>query len=300
MKSALNLTPKIDLCWSNGSIVRGAHTISTLNASLHYSRCAWEGIRAYGGVPFKLREHLERLWRSAEFLGLKIPSEFRYSAEDGVHDLLAAIKTANLDGSQDNIYVRPIVYLENTEQNCDDFPIASVDIYAFPAKRMIHSKPGYRVAISSYQRSYPCFHMEAKVPANYVLNEMAKAQFPTFDDVLFQDRDGYITEGTVANLFVIKDDMIYTPPADGSILPGITRSEVIRLFSQKVKEQRITRHMLYGADAAFLTGTYLEIMPIDVVDNHVMFTPGKVNEIQEAYHELVSGKFATLKTPYGT
>jgi branched-chain amino acid aminotransferase len=123
--------------------------------------------------------------------------------------------------------------------------------------------------------------MQAKTTANYAVLHNCKHEFEGVDEVLFCDNDGYIVEASVANIFIVKNNVVYTPPQTGSILSGLTRqyvAEKLRQNGVEVFERRLTRADVYTADEFFMTGTYVEVVPITQVDGRTIGegTPGKV------------------------
>lgn len=277
----MKLNKDIKYIWSNGKIKKGKNYISTLNASLHYGLAAWEGIRVYNSEPLFLYRHVERLLASAAFLGMEV-SHTEKDIADGIIDLLIKLygKKAYRNREINNVYIRPIIYYSAAEEN--KYPYdkqVSVDIYAFPINSL-HKSKRIDCIISSYRRAYPYNFMEAKVSSNYITAELAMAEAKRMgaDDALLQSESGHIIEATVANLFIVKDGSILTPPADGCILPGLTREWVMALrryndlqitYKQfDVRERNLTRNDVYNADEVFITGTYAEIVPVNSVDGY--------------------------------
>jgi branched-chain amino acid aminotransferase len=281
-------------CWSNGELLQEPKTVTSFNFSLNYSYVAWEGMRAYKQADgsskiYKLEEHMQRLYNSAKLIGIDIPVDIN-DAIKGANDL------AEANGGGD-LYFRPIVYLttdcEGVRQN--DVSDVSLDIYAIPMGNN-YSREGIKVGISSFPRGYPAFNMQAKISPNYGMlkNYYSEAERLGVDDMLIQNFQGYIVEAIVANLFIVKDGVIYTPKDNGDILPGITRKTVIEEILPKTKfkveEKNLTRTDFYIADEIFMCGTYAEITKIKEIDGYSVGTSSEVFDIvSKEYSKLVRG-----------
>lgn len=273
------------IMWSNGFFREDPVSVSSFNWTLHYGGSAWEGIRSYRDKDgtaqiFLLERHVERLFESAQILRLEIP----YTKEQ-IADALV-----DLQGRHGNkeLYFRPIVYRrKNAESNADVEPTIGVDIYAFELKNTFN-KDGIKVATSSLSRNYPEFEMQCKSSNNYGQLMLLKDEATRLnvDDVLLKSRTGHYTEASTANLFVVlASGEIVTPPSDGSILPGITRS----LIGQQLQavEKPITRPDLITAQEIFITGTYAEVTPIVEFDGYVINVGkrGPVVELAQKWYD---------------
>lgn len=257
--------------WSNGIIRDEPVLINSLNYGLHYaSPCIWEGIRSYtqkDGTTsiFKLDQHISRLFDSAKIIGIEIPKT--------KEEVIQACKDVVDACGGGELYLRPVVYstilAEKAKPQKQEL---AIDIYCFPIQPLHSDKKGVKVAISAFHRGYPQFQMQAKTSANYAVLQNAKHELiqAGVDDILLTDNSGYITEATVANIWVFKGSFAMTPPDDGSILPGITRktvSDIIRASMPfNVIEKKITRADLYTADCVILCGTYAEIVNVSEID----------------------------------
>lgn len=289
--------------WSNGQIIDGKAPIDSLNFALHYaSPIAWEGIRAYqqsdGSTKiWKLKEHVDRLFDSAKILGIHIPyskAELIKACEDVVE--------ANGNGDR---YLRPIVYTtQDAESIRAQTAMVSVDVYCFPIDgKFAQRKTEIKMAISNVIRGYPQYQMQAKTAANYSVLQMLKPFMEGLqvDDAFLLDNQGYIVEATVANVFVVKGDVIFTPPNKGSILPGITRKCIGELLQNSsvmmtkygkvplVIEKDITKADLYTADCVFLTGTYAEVINVLEIDRRPIGTPET-----HSYFKLIAKEYADM------
>jgi branched-chain amino acid aminotransferase len=274
------------LMWSSGGFFQEESvSVSSFNWTLHYGGSAWEGIRSYLDADqvaqvFMLERHIDRLLESAQILRLGVP----YTKEE----LMTAIIDLQARHGQKELYFRPIVYRrKNVETNNDVEPHIGVDIYAFELPNTF-SKEGIKVATATVSRNYPEFEMQCKSSNNYgqlmILREDAKRL--GVDDVLLKSRYGHYTESSTANLFVVlSSGEIITPPSDGSILPGITRS----LIGQQLQatEKVITRPDLITAQEVFITGTYAEVTPIIEFDGYVIGTGkrGPVVELAQKWYD---------------
>lgn len=273
------------IMWSNGYFREDPTPVSSFNWTLHYGGSVWEGIRSYQNYDgmaeiFMLERHIERLIESAQILRLDVP----YTKEQ----LMAAIIDLQGRHGQRELYFRPIVYRrKNAESNHDIEPKIGVDIYAFELNNTF-SKEGIRVVTSSLSRNYPEFEMQCKSSNNYgqIMLMRTEASKNGVDEVLLKNRNGHYTESSTANLFVVlSSGEIITPPSDGSILPGITRS----LIGQQLQavEKVVTRPDLITAQEIFLTGTYAEVTPIIEFDGYAvgLGKRGPIVELTQKWYE---------------
>lgn len=288
---------KTTTVWSNGKIIRGNKKLDSLNYALHYaSPCVWEGIRSYKQADgstkiWKLEEHLKRLYNSAKICGFEITFNINTLIKG-----CEAVVEANGGG---DLYLRPVVYAASDAESAkpQDLEI-NVDIYCFPLKPL-HDKP-INCIISSYTRSYPQYQMQAKTAENYSFLQKVKPELIATgaDEALLTDNNGYIVEATVANLFVFHGNVAFTPPNDGSILPGITRSCVANILQNQtlqakyekictVAEKNITRADLYTADCVILCGTYAEVVKVASID-------GRNVDIDDSFYKILRKEYTKL------
>ncbi|MGZ3696741.1 MAG: branched-chain amino acid transaminase [Bdellovibrionota bacterium] len=264
--------------WYNGKILPvESAKISLFTHALHYGVGAFEGIRAYkqkkgGGAVFRLREHLERLFESCKILDIKIP----YTLEDLTRATLETIKANGFD----ECYVRPIVFTADGPLgvNPGNNPPIDVAILCWVWGSYLGEKgvnEGARLKVSSFVRPHVNSSMtKGKITGQYVNGVLAKREAiqAGFDEALLLDPEGYLTEGSGENIFMVKDGVIKTTPLT-SILNGITRQTVLEYFKMKnltVVETRFTRDELWCADEVFLTGTAAEITPVQSIDNRLI------------------------------
>jgi len=265
--------------WADGSISSHKTPIDSFNFVMHYGAPAvWEGIRSYlkeDGTTqiWLLKQHIIRLFNSAKILNIEIP----YTVEQVIEACQEVVEAA---GGGD-LYLRPIAYAtQDAESVRAQTNRIALDIYAFPIKP-VNKENGITARISATPRGYPNYQMQAKTTANYAVLHNCKHEFEGVDEVLFCDNDGYVVEASVANIFVVKQGVVFTPPQTGSILSGLTRQWFAQLLQEKgyqVIERRLTKPDIYTADEIFISGTYVETAPIIKVDGRIIGSgePGKV------------------------
>lgn len=292
--------------WLNGKLIPEEQArISLFTHALHYGMGAFEGIRAYkqtkgGGAVFRLREHMERLHESCSILGLKLP----HSVDTLVQ---ATIDTCKANRYEE-CYIRPIAYIGDGPLGVNPGPNPPVDvaILVWEWGKYLGDKgasEGCRLKVSSYVRPHVNSAMtKGKITGQYVNGVLAKREAVAlgFDEALMLDPEGYLTEGTGENLFMVRNGIIKTTPLT-SILNGITRQTVMQYLKHKgytVIEQRFTRDELWCADEVFLTGTAAEISPVREIDLRLIGKgpePGKpgpiTSQLQKDYLALVRGEF---------
>ena len=289
------------IIWVDGELIpwNKAHD-HMLAHTLHYGLGVFEGIRVYSqkdGTPtiFRLKEHIERLFSSAQICGIQIPY-----TQDKIHDAcFCVVRTNNISEA----YLRPLVYLgEGTlGLGSTDAPtrtvIAALDWGAYLGTDGL--KNGIRTKVSCFRRpKVDSFLSKAKVCGQYVTSVLAKrdAIQSGYDEAILLDDEGLVAEGSGENIFLVQDGVIYTPPTTSSILPGITRDAVIQIARNagyKLIEESFTRDAMWIADELFFTGTAAEITPIREVDNHVINTgaPGPITAaLQKTFFSIVHGE----------
>ena len=255
--------------WYNSNMVDWKDAkVHLLNHGLHYASCVFEGERVYNGEIFKLEEHTNRLFYSANRMGIKIP----YS-EKVIND---ACKETILIQKVNDGYVRPVVW-----RGCEMMAISAqknkihVAVAAWEWGSYFDPKlklKGIKLNISSWRRPHPnSVPWDTKAAGLYMICTLSKhtAEKKGFDDSLMLDSKGYVAEATGANIFFVKNYKLYTPIAD-CFLNGITRQTVIQLAKKnkiKVVEKKILPKEIIKADEVFLTGTAVEITPISQIDN---------------------------------
>ncbi len=289
---------KVDKIWMNGKLVNWDDAkIHVLTHGLHYGSGVFEGIRCYktkkGPAIFRLKDHMERLHDSAEIYLKKIP----YSVEE----LCKATKELVKANKLEECYIRPIVYRGYGEMGLNPLKVpVDTAIAAYPWGTYLGDegiKNGIRAKISSFVRIAPnILPPRAKATGQYINSILAKMEALDcgYNEAILLDNRGMVSEGPGENIFVIKDDIIYTPPMHASILPGITRDSIINIAGDMKMYVCITdidRALLYTADELFLTGTAAEVTPIREVDGHVIGKPGPITKkLQEKFFNIVRGK----------
>ncbi len=276
--------------WENAAVHVSVH-------ALHYGTAVFEGIRAYMGKKnlyvFRLPEHLNRLMSSAKMLGLSSP----YSVEE-LRD--AVIELLRKNEFKTDLYIRPLLYVGRGSIGLDiSKNEVNVLIFAFPFPRYFEKPRGLKVCVSSWRRidddSSPPM---AKVSGNYVNSVLAtmEARRAGYDEAIFLNQKGYVSEGPGENIFLVRNGSLATPPLCASILEGITRNTVMELAREegfKVEERMISRGELYLADELFFTGSAAEITPIIEVDGRPVGDgkPGEITlRIRERFIKIVRGE----------
>ncbi|MDP6430472.1 MAG: branched-chain amino acid aminotransferase [Rhodospirillales bacterium] len=278
------------LIWFDGELVDWrAAKLHVLSHALHYASSVFEGERVYGGNIFKLREHTERLFNSAEILGFQIP----YS----VRDIDAAcIQACEANGIVDG-YVRPVAWRgsEMMGVSAQDTTIhVAIAVWPWPSYFSPEARDkGIGLKTSVWRRPAPdTAPVHAKAAGLYMICTMSKheAEAAGYDDALMLDWQGRVAEGTGANIFVMfGDGKIITPPPE-CFLAGITRQTVIELAAKRGYEV-IERHMqpeeLAQAEEIFVTGTAAEVTPVGRIDD-MTFQVGEITKnLRADYEELV-------------
>lgn len=273
--------------------------VHVLTHSLHYGCGVFEGIRAYetadGPGIFRLTDHIDRLFRSAKIFMIDIPF-----SRDQVID---AVKQTVVANNMSSCYIRPLVYLGYGEMGLNTLPCpvqVSVAVWPWAAYLGEESlKTGVRVKISSWQRHDPnSMPPAAKGTGMYINSSMAKAEALKggYDEAVLLSPQGYVSECTGENIFVVRNDRIITPPVAAGALEGITQESVMTIARDLGVEAtfgNILRSDLYTADEAFLSGTAAEVVPISSVDDRQVGdgTPGPVTrKVQEVYQAAVRGE----------
>lgn len=285
--------------WMNGELVPWREAkIHVLSHVVHYGSGVFEGIRCYrarrGPAIFRLRDHIKRLFHSAKAYFMEIPYTPTELEE-------ACVEVVRANGF-DECYIRPIVYRGYGEMGLNplECPV-EVAVAAWRWGRYLEQafEKGARVIVSSWRRiCSETLPTTAKACGHYLNSQLAKVEAVKMgcDEAVMLDVNGYVAEGTGENFFMVKEGVIYTPPVEASILPGITRDTVMKLagdMGYTVVEKFISRGEIYGADECFFTGTAAEITPIVMVDGRPIGdgSPGVVTRrIQEAYSKAVRGE----------
>ena len=288
--------------WMNGRTVPHAEAVvHFLTPALHYGAGVFEGIRCYaterGPAVFRLRDHIDRLLQSARTFGFR---ELPYDSDT----LCAAVRDLIAVNQLEECYIRPVMYLAEGGWNLTvDTGRPHVGIAVWPWTNYLGAdalERGVRANISSFTRHHPNVSMtKAKIIGNYANSILAKTESVRlgFDEAILLDPEGYVAECTGENIFVARRDVIFTPPAAG-ILDGLTRQSVIALAGDagyEVRDARLSRDDLYGADEVFVCGTAAEVIGLCEIDFRTIGSgrSGPVTKvIQRAYANAIHGKDA--------
>ena len=287
--------------WLNGNFQPFNDTnIHLLSHTLHYGLGAFEGVRAYktsdGGAIFRLRDHTERLFDAANKINITIP----YSIEE----LELAQKKAMLKNNLKEGYIRPIVFLGAESMGLRAKNLVSVNVavacWEWPSYMSPEAKKkGISIIKSPYQQYENPLYSNNKIIGTYINSIMAlhDALAKNADEAILLDKNGFISEGSGENLFLIKDSKLMTPKTD-FCLNGLTRQSVIQIATNleiDVEETDLTFDHLLEADEAFFSGTAVEITPITKANETTIGTGaiGPITEIlQSKYLDIVCGNDA--------
>jgi len=235
--------------------------ISVYDHGLLYGDGVFEGIRVYNGIIFKLKEHIDRLYRSAHTLLLQIP----LTKEEMIDKVL---RTIRINGFKD-AYIRLIVTRGVGDLGLDSrkCPRPTIIIIAEPKIELHQNKMGIRAIISWVKRDSVDGTTHEVKSLNYLNSVLAKieANNAGVDEAIYLNQNGHIVEGVAENIFVVKENIIITPFTCSGSLPGITRKEIMKMAARlgyKVEEGNITPYELFNADEVFFTGTAAEIVPV--------------------------------------
>ena len=277
--------------------------VHVLTHTLHYGMGAFEGVRAYetdhGPAIFKLEEHTKMLFNSTRILGMKIP----FDAATLNQAQREVVSKNNLKSA----YIRPMCFYgsEGMGLRADNLKVHTM-IAAWEWGAYLgedNMKNGIRIRTSSYVRhpAHPTLS-GAKTNGNYINSMMAlkEALEHGFDEALMLDIDGFVSEGSGENIFVIKDEVIYTPNLT-SALPGITRDTIVTLaksMGYEIVEKKLSCDEIYASDEAFFTGTAAEVTPIRDLDGNQIGigSRGPITEkLQSLYFDCVYGRNADYR-----
>jgi branched-chain amino acid aminotransferase len=285
--------------WFNGKLVdwRDAN-IHVLTHSLHYGMAVFEGVRAYktdqGPAIFRLDEHTKRWFNSAKIFQMEMP----YSQEELMKAQLEVVKANQLE----SCYLRPIAWIGSEKLGISPkgnqilVSIAAWQWGAYLGEDGLNK--GIRVKTSSFSRHHVNVSLVRAKASGYYINSILANQEVTahgYDEALLLDTDGYVSEGSGENVFIVRDGVIYTPDL-ASCLAGITRESIIKIAHDlgfEVREKRITRDEMYCSDEAFFTGTAAEVTPIRELDDRIIGNGGRgpvTEKIQNVFFDIVKGK----------
>ena len=286
------------LIWKNGSFQKWDDTnVHILSHTLHYGTGVFEGVRAYdtlnGPAIFRLKEHTDRLFDAAEKINIEVPFEL----DEIIHAQCEILNKNQLNAG----YIRPIIYLGNEGLGLRAKELSvnvAIAAWEWPSYMDPEAKKkGISIAKSSYIQYENPLHSGNKIIGTYFQNTMAlhEAIDKGADEALMMDANGFISEGSGENIFIVKDLKLMTPTKD-HCLNGITRQSVIQIakdLNYDVIEKNLTFDDLISADEAFFTGTAVEITPISKVDDIKIGHDGAgeiTKVLQNKFDEVISGK----------
>ena len=297
---------KTEKIWLDGKFVPWHEAnVHVLTHTLHYGLGVFEGVRCYQtknkkSAIFRLHEHVDRLFNSAIVLGIDIPFSQK--------EIFTAIQLVVRKNKLKECYIRPIVFLGHNQMGLNPNGVdVRVAIAAWPWGTYLGDEGlsrGIRVRISSFTRHHVNITMtRAKACGHYVNSILAKTEAVRdgYDEAILLDSQGYVSEGSGENIFLLSKGRLKTPALSCSNLEGITRDSVFDIAKHlkiEVEEGRITRDELYIADEVFLTGTAAEITPVREIDNRTIGNGkrGKTTaRIQKMFFEIVHGSHAKFK-----
>ena len=294
--------PKTEKIWCNGKFIPWDDAkIHVLSHVVSYGSAVFEGVRCYetqqGPAIFRLREHMQRLLNSAHIYRMEVPFS------------LDALCQASIDLVRTNkataCYIRPIVLRGYGDMGVDpqgcpiDVYLACWEWGKYLGSEALRS--GVDVCVSSWNRPAPnTLPQMAKAAANYMNSQLIRmeAKANGYVEGIALDTNGYVSEGSGENIFVVMKGSIYTPPLGNSALPGITRDSVTTICRElgiSITEQVLPREMLYIADEVFFSGTAAEITPIRSIDRVKVGAGSRgpiTQRVQEEFFAITSGKKA--------
>jgi branched-chain amino acid aminotransferase len=270
-----------------------------LSHSLQFGSAIFEGIRAYetkrGPAVFRLREHLVRMHNSCRI--------YRMEHEYSIDQLVAATRETVAKNNVNECYIRPMVVRGYGAAGMVPFE-SPIEVYipVWPWGTYLGADAlakGIDACVSTWHRMAPnTTPAVAKIAGNYLGGQLIKMEALRngYDEGLALGPDGLLSEGSGQNVFLVRDGVLYTPPVDGTLLPGITRTSVIALAEEagiRVVEQMMPREALHTADEVFITGTASEVTPVRSVDRIPVGAgvPGPITlDLQRRYLDAVHGR----------
>jgi branched-chain amino acid aminotransferase len=298
------MVDKVKSIWLEGELVPWDEAkLHVLTHTLHYGLGAFEGIRAYRRADgatsvFRLNEHIQRLFDTCKLVMI----EPRFNAEQ----VTAACLTLLRDNHMDEAYIRPVVFVGDGAMGvyAPDNPIRTMIVAwkwgAYLGQGAVEH--GIRAKVASWARHHIHVSMpRGKIMGQYTNSTLAKreAKMGGYDEAILMDVNGYVSEGSGENLFMVKRGKLITPPLSASILEGVTRDTILTLAREEgipVSEEMMTRDQLYLADESFFTGTAAEITPIREIDDRRIGegTVGPVTKrMQQRFFDVVKGSDAS-------
>lgn len=299
------MIPKTEKIWMDGKFVNWDDAkVHVLTHTLHYGLGIFEGIRCYetgkGSAIFRLDEHIDRLFNSAHIFLMEIP----YSRKDIKNAIIETVKVNRIK----SCYIRPLVYIGYGAMGLypKENPVnVSIAVWSWGTYLGDEGlEKGIRIRTSSFIRNHVNANMtRGKVCGYYVNSQLAKKEAISggYDEALLLDTEGYVSEGSGENVFIVRNGVLKTTPLT-SILEGITRNSILQIAEDEgvnIKEERFTRDELYISDESFFTGTAAEVTPIREVDGRMIGEgrPGKITKkLQKIFFDIVKGKNKKYKS----
>ncbi len=292
--------------WHNGKLVPWAEaTVHVGTHVLHYGSSVFEGIRCYktekGSAVFRLDEHSRRLVDSAKIYRMD-------TGQDAAGIAAACLETIRAN-EMEHCYIRPIAFRGYHSLGVNPMP-CPVELWVMVWKWGAYLgetalEEGVDVKVSTWNRAAPnTMPFMAKAGSNYMSSALIKMEAleEGYSEAIALTTDGFVSEGSGENIFVVRDDVIFTPPVHSSILPGITRDSVITLARDlgfEVRQTPLPRETLYIADEVFFTGTAVEITPVRSIDR-IKVGEGQrgpvTEQLQRHFFDIVKGR---SEDPYG-
>lgn len=290
----------VSYIWKNGEIIPWEDaTTHVLTHALHYGSAVFEGIRCYydeesgDSVVFRLQDHMERLHRSAKMIMMDLP----YSVDELCQATVDLIKANDIK----SCYIRPLAYYGYGQMGVDptgaptDVIIAVWPWDAYLGEEALER--GIDVGISSWrQRSFNAIPPAIKSAASYLNSILAKLEAKNhgYSEAIMLNENGYVTEGTGENLFIVRNGILSTPPLSDGLLEGVTRDSVLTIACDldiPALEESLTRADLYVADEAFMTGSAAELTPVHSIDDRVVGDRGPITtQLQKRYFDVAYGR----------
>ena len=295
----MSMAERDGFIWFDGNMVPWREaTVHGLTHSLHYGMGCFEGERAYatpqGTAIFRLPEHTNRLFNSAKILQMDTPF-----TQDQINNATKEVIRAN---HLESAYIRPLFFYgaEGMGLSAKGLKvhvlIAAWSWGSYLGQEALEK--GIRVKVSSFSRHHVNIHLcKAKATGNYMNSMLAQREAAScgYDEALLLDREGYVSEGSGENVFMVRDGILYTPTLT-SALEGITRDTILRFARDAgipVVEKQLTRDEFYIADEAFFTGTAAEVTPIREIDGRVIGEGCRgpiTGMLQSRYFDTVAGR----------
>ncbi len=289
---------KADLIWKNGEFVDWDDAkVHVLSHGLHYGTGVFEGIRAYdtehGTAIFRMREHLERLEKSAQLYFMELPYGLD-ALREATHELIRRNRLRSC-------YIRPLAFRGYGEMGlyAQSAPIdVMIAVWSWGAYLGEEGKrSGIRAKVSSWRAlSAESLIPHAKASGQYLNSILAKTESAKagYDEAILLDDTGNVSEGSGENIFVVRDGKLITPGHTSAILDGITRRSVIQIagdLGYPVEERDVARAELYLADEVFFTGTAAELVPVREIDDHPLGAPGEITRhVQDKFEDALHGR----------